>query len=425
PVPSNPNFIADAVNRVGAAVVRIDAQNTNAEVPEAFQNPFFRRFFDLPEQPPQRRALSAGSGVIVDAENGYVITNHHVVRRAEKITVTLKDRRRVEAELIGSDPATDIALLRIKTDDLSELPLGDSDQVRVGDLVIAVGNPFALGQTVTSGIVSALGRSGIGSEKYEDFIQTDAPINPGNSGGALVNTKGELIGINTAIIAPGGGNVGIGFAVPSNMVRAVMDQLLRYGEVRRGRIGILIQDLTPEIADALKIPSKRGAIVTRVEPDSPAEAAGLKAGDVIVEVNGDPVVNASDLRNTIGLIERGKTVEITYYRDGTRHTAQVRIGTVEAAAADNETIKKLAGARFTEIPEDHPAYGNVKGVFVAEVIPGSPAWGLGLRNGDIILAVNRQRVKSVEEFRATVSRARNVIALNVLRGNVELFLVGR
>ena len=255
-----------------------------------------------------------------------MVTNHHVVRNAEHITVTTKDGRQLEATLTGGDQATDIALLKVEPDGLLELVLGDSDTLKVGDVVIAVGNPFGLGQTVTSGIVSALGRSGLSAGKFEDFIQTDASINPGNSGGALMNTQGELMGINTAIIAPGGGNVGIGFAIPSNMVKAVMQQLLLHGAVKRGRIGISIQTITPDIASAMGLPVQKGAVVTKVEPGSPAERAGLAPGDAIVAVDGKTVSDAGDLRNEVGLRERGQTVELTYYRKATRRVAKVRIG---------------------------------------------------------------------------------------------------
>ncbi len=281
------------------------------------RDPFFRRFFNLPEQPrdtPPR--MSAGSGVIVDPRKGYVLTNHHVIQNASEIMVTLKDRRRLKASLIGTDPATDIAVLKIEASDLVALPLGDSDALKVGDFVIAVGNPFGLGQTVTSGIVSALGRGGLNIEGYEDFIQTDASINPGNSGGALVDLRGQLIGINTAIIAPAGGNVGIGFAIPTNMVKAVMDQLIRYGEVRRGQLGVVVQDVTPDIAHALGMERLTGAMITRVNKGSAAEAAGLKTGDVIVEMNGKVIEDASDLRNRVGLVPTGERLELSVNRNG-------------------------------------------------------------------------------------------------------------
>ncbi len=417
--------LAPVLKHVTPAVVNIAVRSIRpAQTNPLLRDPFFRRFFGLPDTEPRREVLSAGSGVVVDAEKGYVLTNNHVVQGAEEITVTLKDKRRFKAELIGRDPATDIALLRIPAERLTALPLGDSDLLEVGDVVLAIGNPFALGQTVTSGIISALGRSGIAAENYESFIQTDAPINPGNSGGALINTKGELIGINTAIIAPAGGNVGIGFAVPVNMARAVMQQLIRYGEVRRGRIGVAIQDLTPEIAEAMGIPGKRGAVVSRVEPNSPAAAAGLRPGDVIVAVDGKPVKSSTDLRNRIGLMERGQKVKLTLLRDGREKQVEVVIGEpAEEVIAGAEAVPQLAGATLTDIPSDHPAHGNVEGVLVADVERGSPAWQVGLRPGDIILAVNREPVGSLAEFENRVRQARKVFALTILRGNMQIFLL--
>jgi serine protease DegQ len=289
-------------------------------------DPFFRRFFDLPEVPRQRDVLSAGSGVIVDARRGYVLTNGHVVANAAEVQVTLRDARSYPARLVGSDPETDIALLQLDAPDLTAVPLGDSARLEVGDLVIAIGNPFGLGQTVTSGIVSALGRSGLGIEGYEDFIQTDASVNPGNSGGALVNSRGELVGINTAILGPTGGNIGIGFAVPVNMARAVMTQLVEHGEVRRGRLGITIQDLTPALADAMNLDLHGGAVISAIEAGSPAARAGLALGDVIVEVNGQPVLDADDLRNLIGLIPVGTDLAIVLYRDGRERAVAAQVG---------------------------------------------------------------------------------------------------
>jgi Do/DeqQ family serine protease len=291
-----------------------------------FDDPFFRRFFDLPEVPRQRDVLSAGSGVIVDARRGYVLTNSHVVANAAEVQVTLKDGRTYPARLVGSDPETDIALLQLDAPDLTAVPLGDSGRLQVGDLVIAIGNPFGLGQTVTSGIVSALGRSGLGIEGYEDFIQTDASVNPGNSGGALVNSRGELVGINTAILGPTGGNIGIGFAVPVNMARAVMTQLIEHGEVRRGRLGITIQDLTPALADTMKLDLRGGAVISEIEAGSPAARAGLAPGDVIVEVNGQAVLDADDLRNLIGLMPVGTDVAIVLYRDGRERSVNAQVG---------------------------------------------------------------------------------------------------
>jgi serine protease Do/serine protease DegQ len=307
--------LAPLVERVTPAVVNIAVLSRSPEQDNPmFRDPFFRRFFGLPKE--SRPQMSAGSGVIVDAARGYVLTNHHVVTDAQQIAVTLKDGRRLPAKLQGSDAGTDIALLKVEPDGLKALAFGDSDALRVGDYVLAIGNPFGLGQTVTSGIVSALGRTGLDIEGYEDFIQTDASINPGNSGGALINLNGDLIGINTAIVGPTGGNVGIGFAVPSNMVRAVMRQLVNYGEVRRGRIGLTTQDLTPEQAKALGTQMGQGAVVVEVARDSPADKAGLRAGDVIVAVNGRSIRGSADVRNQVGLIPVGEEVEFRLFRDG-------------------------------------------------------------------------------------------------------------
>ncbi|WP_428408414.1 DegQ family serine endoprotease [Hyphococcus sp.] len=421
--------LAPLLQQTTDAVVNISVSSTiPVDENPLFRDPFFRRFFELPDQMPEQKRMSAGSGVIVDADKGYILTNHHVVDGADEIVVTLKDQRRLTAKLIGSDAATDIALIEVEHDrgKLSKLPLGDSDDVFVGDFVVAIGNPFGLGQTVTSGIVSATGRSGIGAERYEDFIQTDAPINPGNSGGALINTKGELIGVNTAIIAPGGGNVGIGFAVPANMARSVMDQLLEHGEVRRGRIGVVIQDVTPELAEALDLPVSRGAVVSQVEEKSPADKAGLEAGDVITAFNGAEVESSADLRNKVGLTERGATVSLTYLRDGKERTARVQIEEApQQSISGDQTLPQLAGAALTDIPANVDSAGGRDGVYVANVAQGSPAWGAGLRPGDIIRGVNRRQVKSVEEFRQVTKDVRGAIALSIERAGMRLFLVIR
>lgn len=288
-------------------------------------DPFFRHFFDIPNQPLERRTQSLGSGVVVDARNGYVITNHHVIENAQTVTVTLRDGRQLNAKIIGSDPDSDLAAIQIPANNLTALPLADSDALRVGDFVVAIGNPFGLGQTVTSGIVSALGRSGLGIEGYEDFIQTDASINPGNSGGALVNLQGELVGVNTAILAPSGGNVGIGFAIPANMVSQVMGQILKYGEVRRGQLGVTVQDLTPQLARASGAPDAQGALIAQVQPNSAAARAGLRAGDVVVAVNDRPIRSSGSLRTTIGLLPVGDEVKLDVLRDGRPLTIFARI----------------------------------------------------------------------------------------------------
>jgi len=414
-----PGSLADVLEEVTPAVVNIAvtsqaAANTNP----LFNDPYFRRFFDLPQIPQQRPRMSAGSGVIVDAAKGYILTNHHVVDGATEIAVTLKDRRRFTAELVGTDKETDIALLKIDAPNLTAMQFGDSSKLRVGDSVVAIGNPFGLGQTVTSGIVSALGRSGLNIEGYEDFIQTDASINPGNSGGALATIDGKLVGINTAIIAPAGGNVGIGFAVPIDMASAVMKQLIEHGQVRRGRIGVSIQDLTPDLAEALGVKETYGAVVASVEENSPAARAGIQAGDIIVSVNGRAITSSADLRNRIGLSPADSKVEVAYLRDGKRHSVSMRVeadnGQRRGASAPGPD--RLSGASFDE------ENGTV---VVANVAAGSPAAQAGLTPGDVILAVNRQRVTSVAELTRALRAARGTIALDISRGGMRFLLVLR
>ncbi len=317
--------LAPVVSRITPGVVGISVRGRVREDNPLLQDPMFRRFFNLQQQPVERETEATGSGVIVDAAQGYVMTNAHVVENASNIEVTTKDNRRLTAKLIGRDPDTDIAVLQIPAGGLTAVPIGDSDRLQVGDFVLAIGNPFGLSQTVTSGIVSALGRSGLGIEGYEDFIQTDASINLGNSGGPLVDLQGRVVGINTAILAPGGGNIGIGFAVPINMARQVMDQLISYGEIRRGRIGVAIQDLTPDLAQALGTRHTQGAVIARVEPGSPAERAGLRTNDLVVAVNGAPMRSGTELRNRVGLSRIGDEVELTVERGGTERNVTVRI----------------------------------------------------------------------------------------------------
>ncbi|HUC70738.1 MAG TPA: Do family serine endopeptidase [Stellaceae bacterium] len=325
--------VAGVVSRITPGVVGVSVRGEVREANPLAQDPLFRQFFNLRDRPIERETEAVGSGVIVDAGRGYVLTNSHVVDNAARIEVTTKDNRRFAAKLIGRDTATDIAVLQIPAENLTAVPIGNSDRLQVGDFVLAVGNPFGLGQTVTSGIVSALGRTGLGIEGYEDFIQTDASINPGNSGGALADLQGRLIGINTAILAPGGGNVGIGFAVPINIARGVMDQLTRYGEVRHGRIGVAIQDLTPDLARAIGSTHTDGALVARVEPGSAAQRAGLRSTDLIVAVNGAPIHNAAELRNRVGLAQIGDEIALTVDRVGAERTVSVRI---EQATAERQ-----------------------------------------------------------------------------------------
>ena len=428
PLPSRDGVptLAPLLRQVTPAVVNISVQVTAPERQNPLmRDPFFRRFFeDFLDQSQQRPQLSAGSGVVIDARLGYVVTNHHVIEAAEEIVVTLKDRRRLSAQLVGSDPGTDIALLKVAPEGLTALELGDSEALEVGDFVVAIGNPFGLGQTVTSGIVSALGRTGLNIYGYEDFIQTDASINPGNSGGALINLKGELIGINSVIIGPSGGNVGIGFAVPSNMARAVVEQLAEYGEVRRGRLGVMIQDLTPELSEALNLDITQGAVITRVEPDSPAEAAGLASGDVIVAVNGVAVTGAADLRNRIGLVRVGSEVEVTVLRDGTRKNIRVRVAKIEVTTyAGSRSAPQLSGAVFQAMGSQHPLSGQLDGVVVADVERNSRAWRNNIRPGDVIVAINRERVRSVEELSRALGRTGQTIAVDIIRDKTQLLIV--
>ena len=423
--------LAPLLDQVTPAVVNISVESEQtADLSPLFNDPFFRRFFDMqpfPQQPQPRRQMSAGSGVIFDVEKGYVLTNHHVIENGDRIVVTLKDRRQFDATLIGSDPGTDIALLKIDATDLTALDLGDSDRLQVGDYVLAIGNPFGLGQTVTSGIVSALGRSGLNIEGYEDFIQTDASINPGNSGGALVTLDGRLVGINTAIIAPSGGNVGIGFAVPANMASAVVAQLIEFGEVQRGQLGVMIQDFTPDLAEALGIDAGAGAVITQVEPNSAAEAAGFKPGDLIVSVDGRPIAGSADLRSQIGLKRLGRDIEIGIIRDGITLTltATLRKGAQLGAKAGERGLGRLSGAELRDLLPGDPLYGDVAGVVIAQVDADSRAARSGLEAGDIIVAVNRVPVTSVAELRQQLASIDGALALTIQRGSSSIFLIVR
>ncbi|MDE0390656.1 MAG: DegQ family serine endoprotease [Rhodospirillales bacterium] len=431
--------LAPLVKEIGPSVVNImttgkleQIQPESQEPHPFFDHPFFKEFFGerMPERqrPQLRRPSALGSGVIVDAENGYLLTNNHVIEMAEEITVTLTDRRTFEAELVGADPETDVALLKIDADALTALPLANSDELQVGDYVVAIGNPFGLGQTVTAGIVSAVGRSGLrlGPDSYQNFIQTDAAINVGNSGGALVNLKGELVGINTAIYTGRvGGNIGIGFAIPISMAQRIMDQLLTHGEIQRGRIGVQIQDLTPEFAEALGTTHQRGAVVAQVLPGTPAAAAGIQRGDVIVEMNGQSVVGASDLRNKVGLLRVGDAVRLSIVRDGETMAIELAVGERgEMSLSAGSQVPQLEGVVLGPLTPDSPLYDELKeGVLVMEVEADSPAWNEGLREGDVIVEVNRQEVKSTDDILQVLEGSSPPLLLNIRRGEGARFIL--
>jgi len=425
--------LAPMLERVTPAVVNIATEGrVKIQQNPLFEDPFFRFFFGVPNQPLERKTQSLGSGVIVDAGRGLVITNAHVIANAEQITVKLRDGRTIEAKRIGSDTETDVAVIQIPSERLTALPMADSDQLKVGDFVVAIGNPFGLGQTVTSGIVSALGRSGLGIEGYEDFIQTDASINPGNSGGALVDLDGRLTGINTAIFSGSGGSIGIGFAIPINMARQVMEQLVDHGEVRRGQLGVQLQDLDSSLAEAFGLDDQQGAVIVSVVEDSPAAKAGLQAGDIVAAVNDRHVINASSVRNKVGLLRVGEKVRLDVLRKGlfgrnerVEITATVTSQSKTLASGAARENPRLDGAKFGEIPNEASAYGEVEGVMVYEVTRGSRAWLSGIRGGDIILSVNRIAVSNVNEFYQLANKHRGALLLHILRGDNAAFVVVR
>lgn len=421
PLPS----LAPILEKATPAVVNIATRGSvRVRSNPLFKDPFFRRFFDLSGPARELPTQSLGSGVIVDAKEGLILTNHHVIKNANEITVTLTDGRELAAKKVGSDPFADVAVIKIPAGNLIALRWADSDQLRVGDFVIAIGNPFGLGQTVTSGIISALSRSGLGIEDFEDFIQTDASINPGNSGGALIDLRGSLIGINTAILGPNGGNVGIGFAIPSNMAQQIMQQLVAFGEVRRGRLGIAVQELTQQLAQAFGLAVKKGVVITQVEPDSPASRAGLQPGDVMTNVGGRPVRYSNDVKNIIGLLRVGQTVEMTVVRDGHKRVVSA---TIEAQASTtvqgNSLSSLLDGAVFVNVEQkDH--YQSIRYVTVQTVALQSPAWDAGIREGDIVLSVNRARIDDVNSLKKILkATTQDEILLNIQRGSRAYFVL--
>ncbi len=416
--------LAPVVNQTAAGVVNIStlSRGNDADNP-MFNDPFFRRFFGQADRPQQRDAQASGSGVIVDAAKGWILSNHHVIKGATKIVVTLKDRREFTAKLIGSDPATDIALLQIPPEKLTAVRVGESDALQVGDYVLAIGNPFGVGQTVTSGIVSALGRAGLNIEGFEDFIQTDASINPGNSGGALINLRGELIGINTAIIGPTGGNVGIGFAVPTNMAMRVMDQLVRFGEVKRGGIGIYaISEINQEIARENRLPTIEGALINTVISGSPADKAGIKKGDVVVAVNGRTVRTGYDLRNQQALTPIGQVLDLSIIRAGQPKNMRVTVETpARAQGLKPEKIAELPGVELASIPKEL----NRRGVFVFEVDTKGEAYQVGLRENDILLGVNGAFVQTPDDVRRAIKESNRFVVFNLVRGDNRIDLRAR
>jgi Do/DeqQ family serine protease len=413
--------LAPMIRKVSPAVVNIATRGTIRERgPQnpLFDDPFFRRFFEVPPEGSTRERpfQSAGSGVIVDAKAGYILTNAHVVENANEITVTLQDGRDLKADVVGSDADSDVAVLKVKPDGLAQVALGDSAKAEVGDFVVAIGNPFGLQHTVTSGIISGLSRSGINPNGFEDFIQTDASINPGNSGGALVNLRGELIGINTAILSRSGGNIGIGFAIPVNMARSVMEQLIKFGAVKRGQLGVSVYPVTPDIAHSLGLSSATGALVSQVVEGSPADKAGIRAGDVINSVNGQSVKSNSELRNSIGLLRVGDKVDIGLVRDGkpVRVSAVIADTAAELAGGPVSIHKGFEGATLADAPD-------ASGALVRGVDPGSAAAQAGLRADDLIVGANRGRVGNLRELRDRAKGAA-VLVLEVRRGNTILLI---
>ncbi len=416
--------LAPIVEQAVPAVVNISTYTVKRNTNPLLQSPFFRHFFAIPEEMEEsKRMQSAGSGVIVDAVNGYVLTNHHVVADADGIEVNLQDGRSLPAKLIGSDRKVDISLLQIQADNLKALPIANSRDLAVGDFVVAIGNPFGIGQTVTSGIISALGRNSLGIQGYEDFIQTDASINPGNSGGALIDMNGRLIGINSAIIAPAGGNVGIGFAIPIEVASSVMDQLIRYGEVRRGSIGAQFQDLTPELADAFGLKTFQGAVIARVAEGSAAADAGLQVGDIVTAADKRPVRNASDLYNRIGLSAVGHKLELDILHQGRKQTKRVEVRPIPVPQAAGSSISRLlSGTQLKDLLP--PGEEQSVGILLESVEPGSYAANLGFTTGDILFGVNRTRTRSIADL-ARVLASQNVRMFQIRRGYEDLLVYVR
>jgi Do/DeqQ family serine protease len=412
--------LAPMLEKSTPAVVSIAVKGTHKvkqSVPDLFR--FFGKKNQNPNQAQQRPFRGLGSGVIIDAKEGYVVTNNHVVDQADEIIITLKDGRQIEAKKLGSDADSDIALLQIDADDLTEIIISDSDKLRVGDFAIAIGSPFGLGQTVTSGIVSALGRSGLNIENYEDFIQTDAAINSGNSGGALVNLRGELIGINTAILGPNGGNVGIGFAIPSNMMHNLAKQIIEFGEVHRGVLGVSGRSVNSAIAKAMELETNQGGFIEQVMPDSAADEAGIKPGDVITKVNGKSIKTFNELRGKVGTIGVGKKVKLTIVRNGNEQELNVKLKQSQASNVAAANIHRMFEGAKLENNNDN------SGVIIVDVAENSPAQLIGLQSGDLITSINRSRINNIAELRDYLKDKKGVFALNIIRDNYSQYLMVR
>jgi Do/DeqQ family serine protease len=422
PIPT----LAPMVKKVGPTVVGISTRGTFKPEPNPLlEDPFFRRFFgDQPNSPRERPFRSMGSGVVVDAASGYIITNAHVIENAKEITITAQDDHEYKAELVGADEHSDVAVLKLTQGKLPAVTLGDSSKLEVGDFVVAIGNPFGLQHTVTSGIVSALGRTGINRDNFEDFIQTDASINPGNSGGALVNLRGELVGINSAIVSSGGGNIGIGFAIPVNMVKNVMADLIKYGEVKRGLLGVNIYTLTPDLLQAVGAPTDtQGALVSQVVAGSAADKAGIKIKDIITSINGENVKGAAELKRAIGMLRVGDKVDVGLIRDGKprKVTALITEASKSELASATEIHEALEGARLVDAEDDG-------GVLVQAVEPGSPASQSGLRANDVIVGVNRARITDLQGLQEATkglpegASSTATFVLTIRRGNATLLV---
>ncbi len=420
--------LAPMLEKVLPAVVSVHVEGTEKESQQQIPDQL-KRFFGqdgeegAPGDDKSQEFEGLASGVIIDAAKGYVLTNNHVVNGADKISVQLSDGREFTAKLVGHDEQTDIALIQlIDAKNLTQIKIADSDQLKVGDFTVAIGNPFGLGQTATSGIVSALGRSGLNLEGLENFIQTDAAINRGNSGGALVNLNGELIGLNTAILASSGGNIGIGFAIPSNMAMGLAQQLIQFGEVKRGQLGIKGTEMTADMAKAFKVDIQHGAFVNEVLPQSAAAKAGIKAGDIITSVDGKNVANFAELRVKIGTTPPGQEVKVGLLRDGKPVTVTVKLDNSSQTTASAELMTPaLQGATLS----DGAAKDGTKGVKVDEVAKATPAAQFGLQKDDVIVGVNRTPVQNLAELRKLLETKPDLLALSIMRGDENIYLLLR